>query len=113
MKEKYVNPRKNSFVNQLHKTIGYKHSGLTLLDCHEIMEIVRDTIKEALLKGEDVRIPEIGKIKLQYLKPRYIRNKLTKGVSKLTKPKYKVKFKPSGNLESQINEVMFNGETEE
>ncbi|MFC1859802.1 integration host factor subunit alpha [Thermodesulfobacteriota bacterium] len=77
-------------------------TGYTKKKSNEIVEILLQIIKEALISGEDVKITNFGKFCVRKKKERKGRNPTT-GEEVMVTPRRVVTFKWSGKLREKID----------
>ena len=88
---------KKDLANFLHKRMG-----LNLKESVRIVDKFFETIVESLAKGDDVKLPKFGSLKIQTRKPRLGRNPSTGERIEISKRKAIV-FKPSKILRAKLN----------
>ncbi len=80
----------------------YEKIGLTKKECQELVDKVFDIMKEALEKGEKVKISSFGTFTVKQKKERKGRNPQT-GETITLAPRKVLSFKPSKILRDEIN----------
>ena len=80
----------------------YMNVGLSKRDCADIVELALEIMKEALERGETVKISGFGKFVVRQKRVRRGRNPQTGGDIEIT-PRRVLTFKPSIILKKEIN----------
>ncbi len=80
----------------------YERIGLTKKECQELVDRVFEIMKEALEKGEKVKISSFGTFTVKQKKERKGRNPQT-GETIMLAPRKVLTFKPSRILRDEIN----------
>lgn len=85
-------------ADELHRAIGFSRA-----ECADFVEQVIDTISEALLAGENVKLSSFGSFILREKGARIGRNPKT-GVEVTIEPRTVLTFRPSQILRKRLND---------
>lgn len=91
---------KNDIIDALHEGV----TGLSKREAAEVVEVVLETIKEMLARGETVKLPEFGTFSVRDKKERRGRNPQT-GEPIAIAPRRVVTYKVSTILKEKLNHV--------
>ncbi len=88
---------KADIIEQLHEKVGFSNK-----DSSEIVELIFDSIKDTLKRGEKIKISGFGNFVVRQKRPRVGRNPQTGQEIEITARRV-LTFKPSQVLKTQLN----------
>jgi len=95
----------NIVKSKLIKNVTEKVPALSEKDVELSVNILLDSIADALAKGDRIEIRGFGSFSLHYRPPRKAHNPKT-GEKIITEPKYSPHFKPGKELRERVNASM-------